>query len=235
MTRARSIGATLEFLDRPNLDPQELRACIKDVERLNRWFGGTRSVVAEVRRMVRRRGLRWNISVLDVGTGGADIPRALVRWGRSQGVSFRIVACDRHAQIAGVAAASSAGDASISILRADALQLPFRAGQFDFVTCSLMLHHLAEEDVTTLLGKLQRLPRQALILSDLERGRLAYLGTWLGTNLVCRSPFTHHDGPVSVRRAFTLDELRTISRRAGCENMRWFRRPCFRVVGVLEV
>jgi 2-polyprenyl-3-methyl-5-hydroxy-6-metoxy-1,4-benzoquinol methylase len=235
MTRTRSNGGTLEFLDQPILDPRELRTCVKDVARLNRWFGGTRSVVDEVRRMVRQRGLRGKISVLDVGTGGADIPRALVRWGRSQGVSFRVVACDRHAQIAGVAAASCAGDSSIQILRADALQLPFRAGHFDFVTCSLMLHHLAEEAVITLMGKLQRLPRHALILSDLERGRLAYMGTWLGTHLVCRSQFTHHDGPVSVRRAFTLDELRAISHRAGCEDIRWFRRSFFRIVGVLEV
>jgi hypothetical protein len=73
-----------------------------------------------------------------------------------------------------------------------------------------------------------------LIVSDLRRSRLAYAGVWLGTHLVCRSPFTRHDGPVSVRRAYTLDELRALSRRAGCVNMRWVRRPFFRAVGVLE-
>ena len=235
MTRTRSYGGTLEFLDQSNLDPQELRTSIADVGRLNRWFGGTRAVVAEVRRVVRQRGLKGETKMLDVGTGGADIPRALVRWGKRQGLSFRIVACDRHQQIAVVAAASRDGDASISILRADALELPFPAGHFDFVTCSLMIHHLAEKDVVTLLDKLRRLPRHALIVSDLERGRLAYVGTWLGTHLTCRSRFTRHDGPVSVRRAFTLDELRAISDRAGCEDMRWLPRPCFRTVGVLEI
>ena len=234
MTRTRSNGGKLEFLDRPDLDPRELRTCLRDVERLNRWFGGARAVVAEVRRLVEQRGIAGQIRVLDVGAGGADIPRALVRWGRHRGLSFRVLACDRHEQTAGVAAALCDGDSSISILRADALALPFPAGHFDFVTCSLVIHHLAEQDVIALLGTLRRLPRHALIVTDLERGPLAYAGVWLGTHLFCRSRFTHHDGPVSVRRAFALDELRRISVRAGCETMRWRRRPCFRTVGVME-
>jgi 2-polyprenyl-3-methyl-5-hydroxy-6-metoxy-1,4-benzoquinol methylase len=234
MTRLRLDGDKLEFLDQPNLDPRELRTCFADVERLNRWFGGTRAVVAEVRRIASQRGLKGRISVLDVGAGGADIPRALVRWGRRHGADLRIVACDRHEQITGVAAAFCSGAASISILRTDALALPFRPGDFDFVTCSLMLHHLKEEDVVALLEKLRGLPRRALIVSDLERSGWAYIGTWLGTHLLCRSPFTRHDGPASVRRAYTLDELCAFSRRAGCGNMRWSRRWSFRVVGVLE-
>jgi 2-polyprenyl-3-methyl-5-hydroxy-6-metoxy-1,4-benzoquinol methylase len=224
-----------EFLDRSGLDSAELRACIRDLERLNRWFGGTRAIAAEVRRVVRQRRLKGEIRVLDVGTGGADIPRTLVQWGKPRGLSFRVAACDRHEQIAGVAAASCDGAASISILRADALELPFRAGHFDFVTCSLVIHHLTEQDVVALFGKLQQLPQHALIVSDLERGRLAYMGSWLGTRLTCRSHFTRHDGPASVCRAFTLDEIRALSRRAGCENMRWRRRQPFRIVGVLEV
>lgn len=234
MTRRRLNGGALEFLDQPNLDNRELRVCLTDVERLNRWFGGTRAVVAEVGRIVAQRGLQGRIAVLDVGAGGADIPRALVRWGQRRRLAFRIVACDRHEQIAGLAAAFCSGVPSISVLRTDALALPFRPGQFDFVTCSLMIHHLAEGEVVALLEQLGRLPRHALIVSDLERGGLARIGVWAGTRLFCRSLFTRHDGPLSVRRAYTLDELRALSRRAGCVNMRWSRRPLFRVVGVLE-
>jgi len=234
MIFARLTGSALEHLDQANLDSRELRICLNDVERLNRWFGGASAVLAEVGRIVRQRGLKGSIQVLDIGTGGADIPRAMVRWGTRQRLSFRIVACDRHAAIIGVAAAACSGAASISILRTDALALPFQPGHFDFVTCSLMMHHLPEEHAIRLLEGLRELPRRALIVSDLRRSRLAYAGVWLGTHLVCRSPFTRHDGPVSVRRAYTLDELRALSRRAGCVNMSWRRRPFFRAVGVLE-
>jgi len=230
----RLTGSALEHLDQANLDTRELRICLRDVERLNRWFGGATAVLAEVGRIVSERGLTGPIHVLDVGTGGADIPRAMVRWGELRRLSFRIVACDRHAAVIGAAAAGCSGAASIFILRADALALPFQPGHFDFVTCSLMIHHLSEDHAIRLLEGLRELPRRALIVSDLQRTRSAYAGVWLGTHLVCRSPFTRHDGPVSVRRAYTLDELRALSRRAGCVNMRWSRRPFFRVAGVLE-
>ena len=234
MTLERKTGEALELMDQPVIDFSELRISLRDIERLNSWFGGTAAIVNEVQRLVRERGLARGITVLDIGTGGADIPRALARWGRRRGFPVRIVACDLHPQVAAIAAGSSPDHDAIALLQADALALPVLPGYFDFVTCSLMLHHLAEKDVVSLLAKLRELPRHALIVCDLERSRRAFAGVWLATRTMCRSRLTRHDGPLSVLRAYTLDELRALSVRAGCPEMRWFRRACFRAVGVLE-
>lgn len=234
MIAPRLTGGALELLDQPILDPRELRASLRDVGRLNRWFGGARAVVSEVGRIVGTRGLKGRITVLDIGAGGADIPRALARWGKRHGLRLDVVACDLRGQVAALAAEFSSGHRSIRVVRSDAMALPFPAGHFDFVTCSLMLHHLGDQEVISLLGKLRRLPRHALIACDLERSRRGHAGVWLATRLVCSSRLTRHDGPLSVLRAYTLEELRELSRRAGCEGMRWVRRSFFRVVGVLE-
>lgn len=234
MTLPRTAGDALELLDQPAIDLSELSTSLRDIERLNRWFGGTGAIVNEVQRLVQERGLARGITVLDIGTGGADIPRALVRWGRRRGLPVRIVACDLHPQVAAIAAGSSPDHGAVAVLRADAQALPVLPGRFDFVTCSLMLHHLAGEDVVSLLAKLRDLPRHALIVCDLERSRRGYAGVWLATRTMCRSRLTRHDGPLSVLRAYTLDELRALSERAGCAEMRWLRRACFRAVGVLE-
>ena len=235
MKRLRAEEDALEFLDRPNLDPSELRVSLRDVERLNRWFGGADCVLQEVARVSRTRGLAGDIRVLDVGSGGADIPRALMRWGKRNDLRIHSVACDLHEQVGGVAADFCGGDSSISILRADARMPPFAPRSFDFVTCSLMIHHLAEDDVVWLLEAVRPLARHALILCDLERSGRAYAGAWLATRLFCRGRFTRHDGPMSVRRAYTIPELTALARRAGCGDMRWSRRAFFRLVGVLEV
>lgn len=235
MKRLRAEEDALEFLDRPNLDPSELRVSLRDVERLNRWFGGADCVLQEVARLSRARGLEGDVRVLDVGSGGADIPRALMRWGKRNDLNFHSVACDLHEQVGSVAADFCGGEGSISILRADALTPPFAPRSFDFVTCSLMIHHLAEDDVVRLLEAVRPLARHALILCDLERSGWAYAGVWLATRLICRSKLTWHDGPLSVRRAYTIPELAALSRRAGCGETHWSRRPFFRLVGVLEV
>lgn len=234
MTLPRTAGVGLELLDQPAIDFSELRTSLRDIERLNRWFGGTGAIVNVIQRLVRERGLTRGATVLDIGTGGADIPRALACWGRRHGLPIRIVACDLHPQVAAIAARSSPDRGAIALLRADALALPVLPGRFDFVTCSLLLHHLAEKDVVSLLARLGDLPRHALIVCDLERSRRGFAGVWLATHTMCRSRLTRHDGPLSVLRAYTLDELRALSVRAGCGEMRWFRRACFRAVGVLE-
>ena len=234
MISTRLTGGALELLDQATLNRRELRTSLQDVGRLNRWFGGTSAVVSEVGRIIRTHGLKGRISVLDIGAGGADIPRALVRWGERRGLGVEVVACDLHGQVAALAAEFSSDYASIRITQCDAMELPFPAGHFDCVTCSLMLHHLGEQDVIALLEKLRQLPRHALIACDLERSRRGYTGVWLATHLVCRSRMTRHDGPLSVLRAYTLAELRALSRRAGCQSMHWSRRAFFRVVGVLE-
>ncbi len=235
MKRLRAEGEALEYLDQPKLDLPDLRVTLRDVERLNRWFGGARCVVREVERVSRERGLTGAVRVLDVGSGGADILRALARRGALNGLHFRSVACDRHEQISSVAASFCGGGEGISILRGDALAPPFAPLSFDFVTCSLMLHHLAEDEVVRLLEAVRPLARHALILSDLERSGRAYAGVWLATRVVCRSRLTRHDGPISVRRAYTMTELSALARRAGCGNMLWSRRAFFRMVGVAEL
>jgi len=234
MTFPRTSGSALELLDLPGLDAEELRNSLRDVGRLNRWFGGTQAVIDEIERIVTKRSLHGAITVLDVGSGGADIPRALVRWGERRGLRVQVVACDWHPQIPAIAAGFSRSNGSISFLRADALALPLPDGGFDFVTCSLMLHHLGEEEVVSLLRKQRALPRHGLIVCDLERSRLGVAGVWLAARVVCRSRLTRHDASLSVRRAYTLTELQDLARRAGCADMRWCRSRFFRIVGVLE-
>ncbi len=235
MIRLQAEDEALEHLDREGLDLHELRVTLRDVERLNRWFGGTNCVIREVERISRERRIGSAIRVLDVGSGGADIPRALVRWGVENGLHSRVVACDRHEQIATVAAASCDSNRALCVIRADGSAPPFAPRTFDFVTCSLMIHHLAEKEILKLLQALRPLPKHALILCDLERSRRAYAGVWLATRVISRSKLTKHDGPVSVRRAYTMEEISELSRRAGCEDIRWSRHAFFRLVGVLEV
>src|SRR3954470_19998695 len=68
-----------ELIDRPDLDLDSLRHELAALEEANRRLGGHHLILHYLRQMLRRVSLK-SITVLDLGTGVADIPRVLVAW-----------------------------------------------------------------------------------------------------------------------------------------------------------
>jgi 2-polyprenyl-3-methyl-5-hydroxy-6-metoxy-1,4-benzoquinol methylase len=207
-----------EWLDRPVADPELLAGNLRDLRRLNRVLGWSAAVCREVEMLMRRRGLR-TATVLDVATGSADIPRALLAHAGRRGLGLRVVASDVSAQVLAAAQATGAVAAGVVLVRHDATSLPFRAGAADIALCCLAAHHFAPRALVRLLAELWRVAGHAVVVSDLARGRAGYLAA-RALALVLRNPLTAHDGPVSVLRAYTPAELRALAWRAGLQRVR---------------
>lgn len=228
----RAEGVT-ELIDEPGIALEELSANLRDLERLNRLFGGTRLILSCLRPMLRRAG-PGEIRILDVATGGADIPVAIARWARRQGRRVRIVGIDKNPQMLRASGDRIRQYPEVSLEIADALALPYAVGSFDVVLCSLALHHFSYVEGVRLLGALDRIGRWGFIVNDLLRSWHAYLLTWLAMRLFCRGRLVRHDGPLSMRRAYTLSELRAMVDQAGVGGVRIHPHPFFRVAMVKE-
>src|SRR5262245_61837879 len=172
----------LEMLDRP-APLHDLAECLADVARLNALFGGSRLTLREVQRMIAAFPRERVVTVLDVGTGGADIPRALVRWGRRTGRRLRVFALDRDPQTLGIAARRLLHYPEIVLLRADALALPVRAAGVDVVLSALTLHHFEPPSAVEHLAEMDAAARVGSVVNDLLRSRVAYAAVWLSTRL----------------------------------------------------
>jgi hypothetical protein len=63
-----------------------------------------------------------------------------------------------------------------------------------------------------------------------DRRRLALLaGAWLLTRAMTRNAYTRNDAPLSVRRAYTADEVVDLARQAGLRPVaRYWARPGYR-------
>lgn len=221
-------------MDLPDQDPAELATSLADLRRVNRWLGGTRVVMAHLAPMVRRLGRPCR--VLDVATGSADIPLALASWARGEEREVQVLATDLHAVTLDAARRATAREPAVAVAEADALALPFDDGAFDFALCSTALHHFDDRaDVVRVLGELDRVARHGLVVNDLARSRLALAGArLLAATVWRRHPVTRHDGPLSVRRAFTAAELRELAREAGLATARVHAHLPFRVALVVD-
>jgi ubiquinone/menaquinone biosynthesis C-methylase UbiE len=156
-----------------------------------------------------------DISLLDVGTGSADMPMAVLELCKLRGVHAFIAAADLSERNLRIARARLGVSPEIHFVRADTLKLPFPARSFDFVTASLFLHHFRDDDVVRILADFGRIARRAVIVNDLIRNLVPYYFTRIAGPILATSFLTVNDGPVSVLRAFTLDEMRDLAERAG--------------------
>jgi len=217
------IGA--ELLDDPAADPALVRAELSDLTRLNRWFGGARAVVATLLPLLPAGGA---CTLLDVGTGAGDIPRAVVRAARRRGTAVTPVGLDLLRPAAQVARRGG-----LATILADGATLPLGPRSVDFVVASQVLHHLSPAVAVRWLRELDRVARRAVVVADLARGRLATLAMWAVSFPMGLHPVTRHDAVLSLRRGYTVEELEELLRAAGvAASVR--RSPIARLVAVWE-
>ena len=156
--------------------------------------------------------------LLDVGTGAADIPIALLEAWRARKRRLEVVAVDSRPEVieAAILARPALRDVDgLTLHVANGHALPFEDGAFDVAHASLVLHHLDPDEAVTFLGEMRRVARVGVILNDLARGRVRWLFAWIVIHATTRNPLTRHDGPMSVRRAYTPAEAEQLLERAG--------------------
>jgi len=203
-----------ELLDAGVGSDEDVAGNLQDLRLINRRLGGTRPVVKALVSLLSAHPPE-RISILDVGTGSADIPGLIVRWCKARGIDCDTVALDYSERNLRVTRGHLGFDPAISLLRADARLLPFTPGSFDIVIASHFLHHFEDSDVARLLSSFARLARRAVIINDLSRHLVPYYFIRATGWLFTRSYLTRNDGPVSVLRGFTAPEFVELGTKAG--------------------
>ncbi len=158
--------------------------------------------------------------VLDVGTGGGQIPAKIAR----RRPRWRIWAVDRAGSMlaAGAAGLEAARREAVSAIQpfrmglvlAEARALPFPDGAFDLVISNSLLHHIG--DPTPVLDEIARVasPSGRVLLRDLRRPPRGLMPAWVAWH------GRHYGGEMrrlyedSVAAAFTPEEMAIVVRHS---------------------
>ncbi|MER7795978.1 methyltransferase domain-containing protein [Microbacterium sp. NPDC096154] len=199
-----------ELMDDPACDPDALRRTYDRFALVNAAVSGQRAVYRKwIRPRLRRdRALR----LLDIGTGGGDLPRRVLRWARRDGMRVEAVGIDPDARSIGFAREQPEMP-GLRFEQADSRAVSETGERFDVVVSNHVLHHLDDAARDALLADSERLllPGGVAVHGDIERSRLAYAAfaaaTWPLQGTLLRGTFIRPDGLTSIRRCATASEM----------------------------
>ena len=209
-----------EWMDEDGVDPDLLNHSLAYIRRVNSLLGYTRATLWHLDQLSQNWKPSQRITMIDLATGSADIPRAILRWADRRGFDVRITGVDRHA-ITAKAAMVGQSNPRLTIIQADVFDLPFDNGSFDYALTAMFLHHLDDDDVARVLATMGRLSRRGVIISDILRSRRAY--AWITLFTLLANPMVKHDARASVAQALSPTEVMVMRDRAGLNFTKYYR------------
>ncbi|MCE5186509.1 MAG: methyltransferase domain-containing protein [Planctomycetaceae bacterium] len=195
-----------ECLDDLSLEPAFAAQSYRFMRRVNRFLGGTAAVV---RFFQAHTHPGKTARVLDLGGGACDIPLAVSRKLNRSGPRVVFTCLETNPTALDIARKhiAAAGDPFVSIVQEDAFEYQ-PAAAFDFAVGSMFFHHFSDDRILKLLLYLRPFVTKGFFLNDLYRSPLHHQLCRLA--VLASAPVIRHDALVSIRRAFTANDLLTL-------------------------
>ncbi len=203
-----------ELMDAPELDPGLHAEALEGLSRMNRASAAAQIMARPILELAREQN-RGQMTLLDVACGGGDVPVEIAEIARRKGLTLQLVLTDQSATALQRAQALAGREGVACRVLAGRAPDGLPSGDFDVVTNSLFLHHLERASVVATLRAMAQRATRLLVISDLRRSVMGYGVAWTASRFFSRSRIVHHDGPVSVRAAWTIGELRKMTEEAG--------------------
>lgn len=198
----------VEIMDAPDCDPVRLANTYRHFGTINAAISGWRGLYrSHLRPALADAGAE--ATLLDIGCGGGDVLRQIAGWAARDGLRVRCTGIDPDVRAIDYAE-SIAGPPNLRYCNTTATELADAGERYDVVLSNHVLHHLSDHAVTWLCRDSMRLARRLALHADIHRHPIAYttfplVAAWF------RDSFILEDGLLSIRRAFTPDELRRVA------------------------
>ncbi len=221
-----------ELLDQGYGTLEDVTENLAELDRINRFLGGFRALTQHLLPRLQRLGRP--AVLLDLGTGSARLPHIVTQWAQQRQLPVQVLGLDAMHRHLRIASASLNGAPGVTLLQGDVHHLPLAPDSVDYVFSTLVLHHFDPEQVVGILRRANEVARSGVIMSDLTRGWLPWVGFRIAQPLFARHPITLHDGLASIRRAYTPDEMRDMATAAGLRSGRVHTHFPFRMTLVAD-
>lgn len=216
MSRRAQPAELPELMDGP-CSREEMRACMRDLARVNTWLRGYRPTLKWLDALAEKGG---PLRIVDVGCGDGDGPRRIARWAKKRGIEVRLIGLDLNADTVSIAKETTPPEYGIEYVAGNVFDF-VPPEPVDVIISSLFTHHLNDDEIVRFIGWMEENARLGWFVNDLSRAVTPYLLFKLLATATRLHWLVRHDGPVSVARSFREDDWLRLCAAAGLANLEY--------------
>ncbi|MBI4511381.1 MAG: methyltransferase domain-containing protein [Deltaproteobacteria bacterium] len=210
-----------ELLDLASTPVRVRQQILDDLEKMARWLLVKPFWMKHIGKLIQEARVPRQgkpVRVLDVGAGHGGLLFAIGDWARKRRVPVELhgVEFDPKSVETARRVAFEEGR-KVSFVVGDARALPFEAEGMDVVVTTFMLHHLPPGDVARVLAEMDRVAASNFFAFDVRRAFSVLPALWTFLRLGAFEAPTRHDAVVSLRRAYSTEEIRVLLAAGGVE------------------
>jgi SAM-dependent methyltransferase len=213
MVSFKNRSSQSELMDAPDIPVKLLHQNLGELDLLNRTLGGHSISLEGIKRLMVDRQKVYH--VVDLGCGSGDVLKYIARWARSNQYLVKLTGIDRNSDAIRYLVDNCSEYPEINGVVSDYKDYLETDPCIDIVHSSLFCHHLNNQELLELFRYLKSYASVGFVINDLQRSSIAYYSVWFLTRLLNGSILSKHDGPISVLRAFTHDELEKLLHQSG--------------------
>ncbi len=220
------------MMDAPDIPVKLFHKNLGELDILNRYRGGHSVSLEGIKRLITDRRRVYHI--VDLGCGSGDVMKYIARWARSNQFQVRLTGVDKNTDAIQYLINNCSEYLEITGVVCDYRDFLKTVPKVDIVHCSLFCHHLNNHELPELFRYLKTFTAEGFVVNDLQRSSVAYYSVWVLTRLLKGSALSKHDGPISILRAFTRNELEQLLLSADLREISILRRWAFRYLVVVK-
>ncbi len=196
----------IEYMDREDCDLHRLKNTYNLFSHINRILSGWKKVYRkEIRPVIE--SMDGRTSILDIGFGGGDIPLKIAKWAEQDGLDVEITAIETDKRAVDHVQHLQKPE-NVEFLHCSTSDLLKKGKRYDLILSNHLLHHLNQEEMDILMEECRQLATHTCIFNDIERSDLGYLLFSIFALPAAFHSFIWADGLISIRRSYTLNEIR---------------------------
>ena len=222
-----------ELMDDPKLDEDRLQAALKDVTLVNRYLGGQQVTIDGMKHFTGKFPQK-TYSIVDFGCGDGAMLRKIADYARKMKLDFQLLGLDLNEISIALAKSKSVDYPEIEYLQKDILELNQDGFGCDVFTSTLTMHHFTDVEIEAFLKQFLSISKLGVVINDLQRSRIAYVLFKVFSTVFMKTHIARHDGLISIKRAFTKNELLTFTQKLPLESYKLKWRWAFRYLWILE-